>query len=222
MYSVSRRYTNIIVRGDRMNSFGRYTTLVTNLYAHTGATYLSKKRGHAVKPWLRGDVLDIGCGGESSLVDILEKGQRYVGVDIQKDTIERLKVEKPECEFHCVDVEVEGSLVKTVNSRFDTIVAIAVIEHLKDPAALLQQCKTMLKPGGRIVITTPTPLGDKLMRTFKSTFRIKHEEMEEYSPHVTNFDEQSLSDLLTRENQLEVKCYRRFEFGLNQLIVASN
>ena len=205
-----------------MNSFSRYTTFITNLYARTGATYLSKKRSRAVKPWLRGDVLDIGCGGESSLADLLETGQRYVGVDIQKDTIERLKVEKPECEFYCVDVEEEGRLCDIVNSQFDTIVAIAVIEHLQNPAVLLQQCKTMLRPNGQLVITTPTPLGDKLMRTFKSTLRIKHEEIEEYSPHVTNFDEQSLSDLLNRDNQLEVKCYRRFEFGLNQLIVASN
>jgi len=204
-----------------MAGLGRYTRFITNIYAHTGAPYLSKKRSYAVKPWLKGDVLDIGCGGESSLADLLDEGQRYVCIDIQEDAIQRLRETKPEHEFYCFDIEEEGKLLEIMRSQFDTIVLLAVIEHLKNPAALLRQCRSLLKPNGCIVISTPTPRGDKLMRAFKRAFGIKHEELEEYSPHITNFDEQTLGSLLTSDNHLRVACYKKFEFGLNQLIVGS-
>lgn len=204
-----------------MASLGRYATFVTTLFACTIARYLSKKRGQAVKPWLKGDVLDIGCGQESSLANLLDRKQYYVGVDIQEDAIQKLKKKKPEHEFHCIDVEEDGKLTKTIRIQFDTIAMLAVIEHLQHPEKLLCQCSALLKPGGHVLITTPTPRGDKLMRSFKRFFGIKHEEQENYSPHVTNFTEQSLQNLLTCQNRFKVVAYRKFEFGFNQLVVAS-
>jgi len=39
---------------------------------------------------------------------------------------------------------------------------IALIEHLKHPEYILEQCHTLLKGNGNLVITTPSPSGDKV------------------------------------------------------------
>jgi 2-polyprenyl-3-methyl-5-hydroxy-6-metoxy-1,4-benzoquinol methylase len=39
---------------------------------------------------------------------------------------------------------------------------IALIEHIKNPANMLRQSHDLLTDDGDLVITTPTPLGDKI------------------------------------------------------------
>ena len=41
--------------------------------------------------------------------------------------------------------------------KFDTIIAGELIEHLSNPGLLLNQSRLNLKPGGRLIITTPNP-----------------------------------------------------------------
>ncbi|MBV9617870.1 MAG: methyltransferase domain-containing protein, partial [Verrucomicrobia bacterium] len=46
---------------------------------------------------------------------------------------------------------------KSTQNQFDQIVALAVIEHVDDPQQWLSWLRNLLKPGGRIVLTTPHP-----------------------------------------------------------------
>mgnify|MGYP001559767924 FL=1 len=41
------------------------------------------------------------------------------------------------------------------SNSFDAVVLLDVIEHLSDPAALVDQCRRILRPGGLLVINTP-------------------------------------------------------------------
>lgn len=43
---------------------------------------------------------------------------------------------------------------KFPNASFDALTLFEVIEHLKDPAALLQECRRILRPGGMMLIGT--------------------------------------------------------------------
>ncbi len=204
-----------------MTLISGYTKIITDVWRRTVAQYLSKKRAEMAKPWLKGDVLDIGCGGEYSLTHFLDAGQHYVGVDIQEELIQRLRQTKPSYEFHCIDVDRENELVSTINSQFDTVVLLAVIEHLRHPQAVISQCRSLLKDGGTLIMTTPAVWGDKLVRFIEAALGVKHEEIEKYSPHLIIFNEQTLRNLLTSENKFSVRYYKRFELGLNQLIIAS-
>ncbi len=204
-----------------MAVLSRYNKTITSVWRRTAAKYLSKKRGKVIKPWLKGDVLDIGCGGESSLIDFLTSEQRYIGIDIQQDLIQRLRLAKPLYEFYCVDIDSEDNeLLSTIKSQFDTIAMLAVIEHLRNPQIALKQCWNSLRRGGTLIITTPTSRGDKLIRLIKRGLRVKQEEGEGYSPHLTSFNEQTLKNLMT-ENKFKPKIYKKFELNLNQLIIAS-
>lgn len=199
-----------------------YVAFITGVWHRSAAHYLSRMRARAVRPWLKGDILDIGCGGEYSLTNMLNPGQVYVGVDIQQKVISELARENPHCKFHCIDIESsEDSLTSVIKEQFDSIMTLAVIEHLRKPQTVLKQCRVLLKPGGKLVITTPTVQGDKLIRAIKKTLGVKHEEADGYSPHLDSFTKESLSALLTSENLFKLQYYKKFEFGLNQLIVAS-
>lgn len=44
----------------------------------------------------------------------------------------------------------------------DAVIATAVIEHVPDASAMLQECARMLHPGGLVVLTTPDPLMERI------------------------------------------------------------
>lgn len=46
-----------------------------------------------------------------------------------------------------------------LDHRFDTVVAGEVIEHIGHPAGLFDSAAAHLKPGGRLILTTPYPFG---------------------------------------------------------------
>lgn len=44
----------------------------------------------------------------------------------------------------------------------DAVIATALIEHVSDAAAMLQECAHMLRPGGILVLTTPDPFMERI------------------------------------------------------------
>jgi len=101
------------------------------------------------------------------------------------------------------------------NKQFDTIVLMAVIEHLENPASLLKKLKSVLGASGCILITTPHPsmnhiyyLGSR-MKIFA-----KHAQEE----HKQYFELRKMKDLMG-PLELEIVLYKRFLFRANQLFV---
>ncbi|MBN1890567.1 MAG: class I SAM-dependent methyltransferase [Thermoflexales bacterium] len=172
---------------------------------------LEKQRYRAIQPYLHGEVLDLGCG-VAKVVALLQPGQRYVGVENQPAFLGWLKENRPEYEFHARDLD-EDEL--GLDTRFDTILMTAVVEHLKKPDRLLSQLPQHLKPGGRVVITTPTPLGDWI---HKAGARLGLFYLEAAQAHETIFTRATLQARLHRHG-LSCVHYRRFLLGCNQLFV---
>lgn len=48
---------------------------------------------------------------------------------------------------------------KPLKEKFDTIIAGEIIEHLESPIKFIRYCKTLLKPKGRLILTTPNAIG---------------------------------------------------------------
>jgi len=48
------------------------------------------------------------------------------------------------------------------NSQFDTVLMIAVIEHLSTPDRVVKDAHNYMKPSSRLVVTTPTVLGSAI------------------------------------------------------------
>ncbi|HVX07914.1 class I SAM-dependent methyltransferase [Humibacter sp.] len=131
----------------------------------------SRLRDDTVLGWLHhaaaaGDsaVLDVGCAFGNLLFMLnakLGKAQtrRLLGIDINEEQLEFARAFAASvpgyqnCHFENADLE---QPLPFDDATFDAICAMDVIEHLPDPPAVLRELHRVLKPGGTVVITTPS------------------------------------------------------------------
>ncbi|MCL2158379.1 MAG: class I SAM-dependent methyltransferase [Oscillospiraceae bacterium] len=104
------------------------------------------------------NVLDIGCGaGGKSLYYASLGARRVVGIDI----IEQYAEESAELakKLGLADrfefVLADAAQLPFEDGSFNTIIANDAMEHVKDPAAVLDECIRTLGPGGRLYINFP-------------------------------------------------------------------
>jgi 2-polyprenyl-6-hydroxyphenyl methylase/3-demethylubiquinone-9 3-methyltransferase len=98
-------------------------------------------------------VLDVGCGNGSFTARIAAAGYEASGCDLSPSGIAQGR-----CAFPALDLReasVYDDLRATFGADFDAVLSIEVIEHLYDPAAFVRRAYDALRPGGRLVITTP-------------------------------------------------------------------
>jgi 2-polyprenyl-3-methyl-5-hydroxy-6-metoxy-1,4-benzoquinol methylase len=100
-----------------------------------------------------GDVLDIGCGEGFLAAKLAGKGNRIVGVDL---------LDKPRCAEALtryvradLDQGLEQALPALATQKFDLILLQDILEHLREPERMLEDCVGLLKPNGRVVISLP-------------------------------------------------------------------
>ena len=172
--------------------------------------YLAKARAEKALPYVKGRVLDIGCG-YGALVPFLSKTTEYVGVDNDSNAIRMLLDDYPGKTVYCLDIQQD---VVPEKEPFDTIVALATMEHLERAHDFLELYLPLLKVGGRIVLTTPTRFGDRVHRLLQLVHVASG--VKEVHEHIFR-----LSELvsLTRECGCEVISAKRFQMGMNQILV---
>ena len=166
--------------------------------------YLRRERFRAVIPLIRGGVLDFGCGvGE--LARYCDHS-RYWGVDHDSEALEIARARFPQCRF---------SNELPVSEKFDTIVGLAVIEHMKEPEELLRRLRGLMADGGRLVLTTPHP---SYRRVHDLGARLGIFSLEASEEHEMFFDKDSLRETAVRAG-LNLASVQRFLCGANQLFV---
>ncbi len=177
------------------------------------SNYLQRQRLMKVRPYLRGRILDIGCG-DASLVAFLTPQQSYTGIDVNADVVERHRARYSSHRFFAADLD--QSFPALSDGAYDTIVLCAVVEHLRNPETLLDQLYPALTDDGRLVVTTPTPLGGRIHRVGAFMGLFSHEAVEE---HEKIYSRKELERLMS-EHGFVVENYGKFNFGLNHLLVA--
>lgn len=93
-----------------------------------------------------GHLLDFGCGSKPYQY-LFSKSTSYIGVDIE--------VSGHGNEFKHADIFYDGKMLPFSNNTFDSIIAIEVLEHIPNVEQILAELNRVLKPEGRILITTP-------------------------------------------------------------------
>ena len=98
----------------------------------------------------------------------------------------------------------------------DRITLLAVLEHLSPPdqAALAQGCRDVLKPGGTIIITVPSPRVDGLLHVLGRLRLIDGMSMHEHY----GFQPADTLGIFAAPHFKLVE-HRRFQLGLNNLLV---
>lgn len=106
---------------------------------------------HQAKPFIKGNLLELGCGEGRGVELLAPLADSYVGIDKIKSIIDRLKEKYPDFTF------MDGVFppFPFEDNSFDTIVTFQVIEHVKDDEGFIKEIHRVLKPGGQALITTP-------------------------------------------------------------------
>ncbi len=114
------------------------------------------------------EVLEIGCGCGWVKEYLLDRGHsRYVGLDLHApaDIVGDIR---------------EWRQLGLREAAFDAVIAFEVIEHVD----CLDICHRLLKPGGRLMVTTPLPSRDWILRIMEGIGLNQHR----MSPHINLTD----------------------------------
>ena len=100
-------------------------------------------------------VLDLGCGNGTFLSLFQSRGWKLYGSDFSPTGINVARANFPGIEFFLADASAPASNIAVEVGKVDVILSTEVIEHLYDPRGFLRNAHYLLRPGGRIVLTTP-------------------------------------------------------------------
>jgi 2-polyprenyl-3-methyl-5-hydroxy-6-metoxy-1,4-benzoquinol methylase len=103
-------------------------------------------------------VLDVGCGWAYGTYWARTRGCRVTGIDLGMDQLRWARHELPEA----ADLGLTNANAKTLPFRdgtFDRVVSVEMMEHVfrPDRPAVFAELARVLKPGGRLALSTPNP-----------------------------------------------------------------
>lgn len=101
---------------------------------------------------VKGDVLDLG-GGPGLMLPTLESRFRHVTC-LDPDITGATRVAAV-MGLNNIDLR-RGELADLPDSLYDAIVAVDVLEHLRDPSSSVEQIASRLRPGGWLFTSLPT------------------------------------------------------------------
>lgn len=167
--------------------------------------FLRKQRFRAATPYLRGLILDVGCGAGRLAADT--SPECYVGVEIDQSSLRRAVNSFPRHKFL--------KSLPDITQKFDTIIALAVIEHVKNQEQFLADLFKRLRPDktARIILTTPHPSMDWVHYLGASVGLFSKHANDE---HEDLLDRAAL-ELIAGNVGLRLALYKRFLLGANQL-----
>jgi len=150
--------------------------------------FLQNYRFMMVKPYLMGDVMDFG-GNEGELKKLV-KG-KYLIVNYDHSVME--------------------------NNNFDTIVSLAVIEHIEfdEVFNIFHKFKKILNKGGRIFLTTPIKMSKPVLETLAFLSIVDKKNIAEHKHYWSKKEIYQLA----HKTGFVVKKFKRFQLGFNQLAV---
>jgi SAM-dependent methyltransferase len=110
-----------------------------------------------ISPWVGERVLEIGAGIGNMTRQLCSRRKLYVATDIDIDHLEQLRRKfqhRPAVRVHRLDAENHADFLPFL-SKFDTVICLNVLEHLRDDAAVLAGIRDILEPGGRLILLVP-------------------------------------------------------------------
>ncbi|MDX9974994.1 MAG: class I SAM-dependent methyltransferase [FCB group bacterium] len=131
-----------------------------NMYLAPPETVVSKEAGFVEKHTASivkrrkpqpGRLLEIGCGYGGFLSQMEGTGWELNGMDLSEKVIEYTRTRVPSANVQCLGIDDADF----PDNRFDCIVMLAVLEHVKDPRETLQKITRWLAPGGLIIVLVP-------------------------------------------------------------------
>lgn len=98
------------------------------------------------------DILDVGCAQGTLALLLAERGHRVTAVDLRPEFLQYAQSRHTHGEVRFLQA---NALQEDVPGQYDLVFCNQLIEHLVYPAQLLERLHRNLRPGGKLVVTTP-------------------------------------------------------------------
>ena len=100
--------------------------------------------------------LDVGCGGGILADAMARNGADVLGIDLSTKALKiaqlhALEAQTPRVAYREVSAE---ALADESAGQFDMVTCMEMLEHVPDPASIVQACATLVKPGGWVFFST--------------------------------------------------------------------
>lgn len=100
-------------------------------------------------------VADVGCGGGILAESMAVRGAEVTGIDMAPAALSVAKLHAMETG---VNVDYRHStaeeLSATTPGAYDVVTCMELLEHVPDPASLIEACANLVKPGGHVFFST--------------------------------------------------------------------
>lgn len=113
-----------------------------------------------IRPYIKEPILEVGCGIGTFTKEFVNFGETYA-IDIQKLYIKQTKKHVTKAKVGVGDIEKGKYFFAPMggrsarNKKFNTIVNLNVLEHIKDDEKALKNMYKLIQPKGKLVLLTP-------------------------------------------------------------------
>ncbi|MFA5521674.1 MAG: bifunctional 2-polyprenyl-6-hydroxyphenol methylase/3-demethylubiquinol 3-O-methyltransferase UbiG [Castellaniella sp.] len=100
-------------------------------------------------------IVDVGCGGGILAESMAAEGARVTGIDLAEKPLAVARLHGLESgiavDYHHISAE---ALAAERPGEWDIVTCMEMLEHVPDPAAIVQACARMVRPGGWVFFST--------------------------------------------------------------------
>lgn len=150
------------------------------------------------------EVIDVGCGGGILSESLAKLGAKVTGIDMGTEPLNVAKLHALESGL-TISYEKITAEEKALqcSEQFDMVTCMEMLEHVPDPASIIQACSQLVKPGGLVFFST-------LNKTIKSYLLaiLAAEKVFKLVPDGTHEHDKFIkpSQLIGWAEQSELKC----------------
>jgi 2-polyprenyl-6-hydroxyphenyl methylase/3-demethylubiquinone-9 3-methyltransferase len=100
-------------------------------------------------------VLDVGCGGGILAESMAALGANVTGIDLGEAPLSVAKLHGLESGIDVDYQRISAEQMATQHpARFDVVTCMEMLEHVPDPASVIDACAQLVKPGGAVFFST--------------------------------------------------------------------
>jgi ubiquinone/menaquinone biosynthesis C-methylase UbiE len=139
---------------DALYAAGGYMTGATDVYEYCRLKTIHASLRKLAREFSPESILEVGCGQGRwfEIVRLYFPKSRLLGVDFSTTAIAAARSRFPEATFH---VGVTEDLSSVPDESVDLVLNIEVLEHVADARKTVSEFARVLKPRGRVLVTTP-------------------------------------------------------------------
>ena len=100
-------------------------------------------------------VLDVGCGGGILSEAMAQRGAHVTGIDMGDATLNVARLHALESQVNVAYQQTTAEELAIASPhKWDIVTCMELLEHVPDPASIVQACSTLVKPNGTVYFST--------------------------------------------------------------------